>query len=232
VLRGDGTVLRLRDDVRLRCQILDSFVATNGRVLETGGTASLPKSDDVISLNLERSTVVASSGLLLCGTQLDRAFRFPVLVDQHSCVVVADSSAPVVEYREPGLSEEPPLVFSGPNNFYPKSNVFFRHMVRQDSNPPKDHGFGSLPNWAVELNTFHGALAAAPPESPSHEHLPGDYVLKSPADTKAGCSLALLPTLEGTVRRPIMGATNMGTMKPDPLMPTMADDKPATRPSP
>jgi len=62
--------------------------------------------------------------------------------------------------------------------------------------------------------------------------LPGDYVLKSPADTKAGCSLALLPTLEGTVRRPIMGASTMGTMKPDPLMPTMSDEKPATRPSP
>lgn len=232
VLRGDATVIRLRDDARLRCQILDSFIATNDRVLETGGTISPPGSDDVISLNLERSTIVASNGLLLCGTQLDRPSRFPIRVDQDSCVLVADSSAPVIEYREPGFSDAPPFTLSGPNNYYPKSNVFFRHVFRQDGAPPKDHGFGTLPGWAVELNTFQGTLAASPPESPSHEHLPGDYVLKSPTDTKAGCNVALLPTLEGTVRRPIMGATNMGTMKPDPLMPTMSDDKPATRPSP
>src|SRR5204863_4105671 len=141
-----------------------------------------------------------SSGIFLCGTQLDRQFRIPLRVDQNYCVLFADSSAPVVEYREPGFSEDPPFVFSGANNFYPRSTVFFRHTFRQDGAPPKDHGFGSLPRWAVELITFQGTAAAPPPDSPVHEHLPGDYVLKSPADTNAGCSLALLPTVESAVR--------------------------------
>jgi hypothetical protein len=190
--------------------------------------------NEALALDLERSTIVASNGLLLCGAQAGRQYHIPVRAVQHSCVLVADSSLPVVEFRESGVSEEPPFTFSGPNNYYPRSNVFFRQSFRRGAeSEPKDHGlFGSLPRWAVELNTFPGTLAAAPPESPTHEHLPADYVLKSPADTKAGCNLALLPTLEGTVRRPIMGATNMGTMKPDPLMPTMSDDKPAARPSP
>jgi hypothetical protein len=110
--------------------------------------------------------------------------------------------------------------------------VFFRHAFQHDGAPPKDHGFGTLPRWAVELNTFGGVLAAPPPESPSHEHLPGDYVLKSPADTHAGCDVTLVPTVESTIRRPIMGATNMGTMKPDPLMPMISEEKSVTKPSP
>jgi len=232
VLRGDGAVIRLREDAPLRCQLLDSFVATSEHLLESAGTATLPGASDTISLNLERSTVVTLSGFLLCGTQLNRPFRLPVRVDQHSCVVVADSAAPVIEFREPGFSDIPPISFSGPNNYYPKSNIFFRHVFRQDSALPKDHGFGSLPAWAVELITSQSTLASPAPETPTHEHLPTDYVLKSPADTNAGCNPSQLPSVEGSVRRPIMGATNMGTMKPDPLMPMISDDKPATRPSP
>ena len=106
---------------------------------------------------------------MFCGTQLNRPFRFPVRVEQGNCVIVADSAAPVVEFHEPGISDRPPFLFSGPNNYYPKSNVFFRHVFRQDTALTKDHGFGSLPAWAVELNTFQqGVLAAPPPESPSH----------------------------------------------------------------
>jgi hypothetical protein len=39
----------------------------------------------------------------------------------------------------------------------------------------------------------------------------------------------LLPTVESAVRRPIMGAMNMGVMKPDPTMTPMIEDKPAAR---
>jgi hypothetical protein len=185
-----------------------------------------------IGLDLERSTIVASSGLMQCGTP-ERQYGLPVRIAQQSCVLVADSSAPVIEYREAGVSDEPPFTISGSNNYYPRSSVFFRHSFRLDGQMQhKDHGFGSLPRWAVELNTFPGALAGPAPESPTHDHLAGDYVLKSPADTNAGCNLALLPTVESTVRRPIMGATNMGTMKPDPLMPTMSEGSSSTRPSP
>lgn len=234
VLRGDATVIRLSDDAPLRCQILDSFIATADRLLETGGSNAQPGLDDAIALDLERSTIVATSGLLLCGAQLNRQFHLRVRVTQISCVVVADSSFPVVEFRESGASEEPPFTFGGSNNFYPRSTVFFRHSFRADGvTEPKDFGlFGSLPRWAVELNTFPGTLAGGVPESPFQDHLPSDYVLKSPADTNAGCTLALLPAVESTVRRPIMGASTMGTMKPDPLMPTMSDDKPSTRPAP
>ena len=233
ILRGDATVLRLPDDAPVRCEISESFVSTADRILETGGRVSQPAENDSIELSLNRSTLVASSGLLLCGARLDRTYRLPVRVEQQSCVFIADAAAPVVEYRELEASDELALVFSGSNNFYPRSAVFLRHAARRDGQPEmKDTGFGSLPRWAVELSTFPGILGAAAPESPSHEQLPSDYVLKSPADTNAGCNLALLPIVEGIVRRPIMGATNMGTMKPDPLAPPMTDEKSSARPSP
>jgi serine/threonine protein kinase len=228
VLRGDATVIRLRD-AALRFQLLDSFVTTSEHFLESGGSTEKPRSTDLITLNLEQSTVAATGGFLLCGTRFDRPYRFPVRVDQHSCVIVADSAAPVVEFREPGFSSQPQFTFSGSNNCYPKSNIFFRHVSRQDEALPEDYGFGSLPGWAVELKTFDGTLASPAPEKSSHEQLPSDYVLKSPADANTGSNPAKLPSVEGTIRRPIMGATNMGTMKPDPLMPMISDDTPATR---
>lgn len=233
VLRGAATVLRLPDDAPVRCEISESFVSTADRILETGGSLSQPAANDAIELSLNRSTVVASSGLLLCGTPSDRMYRLPVQVEQQSCLIVADSAAPVVEYREAKASDELALSFSGSNNFYPRSAVFLRLAAMRDGQlETKDTGFGSLPSWAVELSTFPGTLAAAAPESPSHEQLPSDYVLKSPADTNAGCNLALLPVVEGVVRRPIMGATNMGTMKPDPLAPPMTNEKITAPPAP
>ena len=77
-----------------------------------------------------------------------------------------------------------------------------------------------------------GELAGPAPETPMQDHLASDYVLKSPTNTGAGCSAALLPVVEGAVRRPIMGATNMGAMKPDPTMTPTIEEKPATRPAP
>jgi hypothetical protein len=170
--------------------------------------------------------------LLLSGTRLDRQFRWPIQVDQQNCLLVGDTSAPVAELRDAAANEHTPFAFRGPNNFYPRSMVFYRHAFRQDGElQRKDQGFGSLPSWASSLNTFPGELAAAPPETPTHDHLPGDYVLKSPADTNAGCNPSQLPVVDSTVRRPIMGASTMGTMKPDPTMSTPGDEK-TSRPTP
>src|SRR5262249_20116587 len=46
ILRGDATVIRLPDDAPLRCQIVDSFVATGDRLLESGGSISKPAPRD------------------------------------------------------------------------------------------------------------------------------------------------------------------------------------------
>jgi serine/threonine protein kinase len=230
IVRGEATLLRDIDDSPVRLAVSDSFVASSDRLLETWGGHQRPEFGSRVSMVLERSTIAATSGLVLVGARSDRPYHSPVAVEQQSSIVVTSSNAPLVEFRETETSEQPPITFTGTNNFYPRTTVFFRHQFRHDGiDEQKDSGFGSLPSWATDLVPFTGTLTAAPPETPAHDHLPVDYLLKSPANTNAGCSNTALPMLEPTTKRSATGMSTMGTMKSDMLMPT-TDDKPTMRP--
>jgi len=229
VLRGDAVVLRLPEDIPVRFRLSDSFVATGDRVFETAGAFLEPDALDPIELALERSTIYAAKGLALSGFRGDFTHHLEARVEQRNCVIVGELSSPLLEYRESVKSQRPLITLEASENFYPRNEILLRQVYQQDGRETTiDTNIGDLQR---------GSVTGPPADVPTHELSVSDYLLKSPANASAGCDPALLPktATDGTSRRPVMGATNMSTMKPDApmsLMPPIMDEKPTMKTTP
>jgi serine/threonine protein kinase len=235
VLRGDANVCQIAEDHPVRFTITDSFVATSGHFLETSGLTTKPRWMDRIRLTIQQCTLVNDAGLLLAGIQNELPFRMEVRLDLESNVIIANRANPLLEYRGGEASEEAKISFEGSNNYYPRTNTFFRRQLLQNGLVSTlDSPLDDLPRWARDRNAEQGYLPSPPADLAWHDATLADFLLKNANEEAVGCQLDQLPVVESTVRRPIKNATNMGGMNPDlpaPITAPIMDDKANMRPT-
>jgi serine/threonine protein kinase len=226
LFRGNGTLLQLSEDVPIHLDVSSSFVATNKRLLETSGLASRPQWMERVRVTLENSTIHVAGGLVLLDTVNDAPHRMELRIDQQDTVIFTDRSAPLIEYRGGTIAEEPRVSFEGMDNYYPRTETFFRHRFVHDGiEQTNDFPLGDLPRWAIDRNADKGVTVSPTPSTPIHEHTANDYLVTSAAGLSVGCSPAALPP-ENQPRRPANGSSGMDTMKMEPRVAPMPSNMP------
>jgi eukaryotic-like serine/threonine-protein kinase len=233
IVRGDCTLCRVAEDYPLRLSISDSFIATRYRILETGGMPVKPRWMDRMRVTCQQSTLFCEEGVILAGNHPTYSHRMEIRLQMAANLIVTQRDRPLIEYRGGETGDETRLSFDGDGNFYSRTFTFLRRIVQQDGQESSyDTSLGDMPRWAEDRNSEQGQLANPLTEIRFEELAPTDVVLKSPGESRVGCLLESLPSLDLPKGRTVMGATNMETSPlelPSTLAPPMMDEKSTSR---